>query len=97
MVRAEYYEFIKGSTVKALNIPVSASLLKIEIDSGSLQLTCKLTKNSNSVYGLCGIKSSDYSKSEVLGEGLWTVEVAGLSQVMFNYSGSGNVNVRLIY
>lgn len=77
-------------------VPKSTGLLKIELDSGSLNISGRLT-NQSAYTSLAAVNCSDYSKvTSITSGGIYNVEIAGLHQVKLEYNGSGTVITALI-
>lgn len=77
-------------------IPVSSSLMKVEIPNGSLTIKGRFEKDGD-LYVLGAIKASDFSKVLTIdSSGIYSIEVSGIYSVQLIYTGSASVKYKLI-
>lgn len=74
---------------REFHVPASASLIKLQVKSGSVTVEGKFTKDSDYVQ-ISGVKA-DLAKSTVAPIGITSFDIGGYYQVRLTYSGSDEV------
>lgn len=88
IVRKEKVVFTAGGE-REFHIPVSVSMVKLEVKSGNVKVEGRLTKESDYVQ-ISGVKA-DLTKSAVAPQGITSFEVARYYQIRLSYSGTDPV------
>lgn len=88
--------FNNKSGSEIISIPSNASIMKIEITNGELEIYAQFKKDGD-FWSLSGLNNKDYSQSIIVTEpGLYTYEINGVYALKISYTGTGKVSYKLI-